>query len=324
MSRVRRTSLAALIAVAGLLTFAPGPASAARVKVTATASATSVVAGTPVTVRGTARRRVKVALQRRVAHTWTTVSTARTSATGRYALPFPTSWYLAHRLRVWDAKDKVASKPLTIRVRPSYAPRGSARSYRVMFRERWNPCHTITWAINPQGGIKNQVAVFSKAINDVSLATGFRFKFAGTTTAKAFAARDVRKANIVFDWQTPAENNDLAGSTFGVANHRTASRGRLRQVVGGDIALDVTHILNPDDYMNDPATIEEINDSETQRIAEHELAHTMGLDHVNDPMQTMNPSETESNWQFNAGDLAGLSRVGAINGCQGHDFFKRR
>lgn len=41
----------------------------------------------------------------------------------------------------------------------------------------------------------------------------------------------------------------------------------------------------------------------------HELANVVGLDHVDDPTQLMNPEGTNVT-EFAAGDLAGLARLG--------------
>jgi predicted Zn-dependent protease len=50
-----------------------------------------------------------------------------------------------------------------------------------------------------------------------------------------------------------------------------------------------------------------------QAIYLHELAHALGLGHVNDRSQLMNP--TVSVYRFGRGDLAGLARLGGYMGC---------
>ena len=45
-------------------------------------------------------------------------------------------------------------------------------------------------------------------------------------------------------------------------------------------------------------------------VIEHELGHVVGLDHVNDATQLMNPSETPTVTGYAAGDLSGLAILG--------------
>ena len=48
----------------------------------------------------------------------------------------------------------------------------------------------------------------------------------------------------------------------------------------------------------------------------HELAHAVGLDHVNDTTQLMNAFASASGpTTYGAGDLTGLWQVGAAAGC---------
>ena len=47
----------------------------------------------------------------------------------------------------------------------------------------------------------------------------------------------------------------------------------------------------------------------------HELAHAVGLGHVDDPTQVMYYRTTNSESQFGAGDRAGLVALGRASGC---------
>ncbi|MDN4646201.1 matrixin family metalloprotease [Arthrobacter sp. PsM3] len=65
--------------------------------------------------------------------------------------------------------------------------------------------------------------------------------------------------------------------------------------------------------------------AQAQGVIEHELGHVVGLDHVQDPTQLMNPSNTAGVTTYQAGDLNGLAilgqgacRHGDLTGERGH------
>lgn len=47
----------------------------------------------------------------------------------------------------------------------------------------------------------------------------------------------------------------------------------------------------------------------------HEILHALGLGHADEKVQLMHGTATRDNLRFGAGDLAGMSRVGAEAGC---------
>ncbi|NTW39929.1 MAG: matrixin family metalloprotease, partial [Cellulomonadaceae bacterium] len=51
--------------------------------------------------------------------------------------------------------------------------------------------------------------------------------------------------------------------------------------------------------------------AEARAIVVHELAHVLGLDHVQDPGELMNPT-TSTRTDLGPGDLAGLALVGQV------------
>ena len=298
-------------------------ATAAPATVTAAVSASSAVPGDAVTVSGKARPGDPLVLERLVAGRWTTVAPGRAGADGAYTIPVPTSWYFTHRLRVRDARAKATSRTVTVVVHPDYAPTGSRKAYAFLTRQhlRWNPCQTITWGVNATGGIKDQDRWLKAAVQQVSLATGIRFRFAGHTTARSFDKKlrspaSIRRMHILFDWQTAQENKILRGSVIGFAASRAAQlRGHQAQYVTADIALDSDEAMDPEDFLAPAEEIDDANGYKFQLVAMHELGHALGLDHVRDPHQLMYPSNTDFNGRLNAGDLAGLAKVGAGLGC---------
>ncbi|WP_010146660.1 matrixin family metalloprotease [Serinicoccus profundi] len=53
-------------------------------------------------------------------------------------------------------------------------------------------------------------------------------------------------------------------------------------------------------------------EAETSVVLDHELAHVMGLDHVDDPDELMSAVNT-GQAGFGPGDLQGLAQLGAID-----------
>lgn len=53
--------------------------------------------------------------------------------------------------------------------------------------------------------------------------------------------------------------------------------------------------------------------AEVRAVIEHELGHLVGLDHVADPTQLMNPDRVRGQVPFGAGDLTGLALLGRGN-----------
>jgi predicted Zn-dependent protease len=304
--------VAVSLILASTLGIAP-QASARTVAVTARPSTTSATPGLPVTVQGRATASTRVTLQRKVAGTWKQVTSTTTRSNGSYTLTVPTNWYLAHRLRVRDTKTTRVSTEFTVNVHPAYTPAGSSASWARLYRNnaRWNPCKPITWRVNTAGGIPRQVADLTSAFHEVSLATGFTFRYLGPSTKQVGQSRAASYANILIDWQTPTQNKALAADTVGMAYNRYMRlKNRNYEFVGADIVLDSTEIALAEDYDGLP---DDWNDVFFTPVATHEIIHAMGLAHVNDPNQIMHPNATTS--RLGAGDLAGLRTLGAKNGC---------
>lgn len=174
------------------------------------------------------------------------------------------------------------------------------------------PIHYVTRAANaPAGGAQ----LIKDAVTAVSRATGLVFIDDGATT-EAPAAKHVsyqparygdRWAPVLIAWETNVEeprftNPEYGSTVLGLGGSEAVSVGSIPfTYVSGQLEL------------NGPALARMINRDGTaaaRGVIEHELGHVVGLDHVNDATQLMNPSETPTVTTFAAGDLSGLAILG--------------
>lgn len=322
---------------------AAGQATKRAAAPTATPSVTTAVAGAPVTVTGTASSGATVKLQRMHAQRWQTVAT--TAATGgSYTVTFPTDWYANQQVRVLETRTKQTSPVFKVRVTPDYVPGGSAGSWTHVSaaqKWRWNPCEPITYRINPAGGYGGQEADIHAAFAQVARATGFTFRYLGTTT-KSKAGSSRKREDILLGWKSEEEYPRLKGNVMGVAmpwNSLPRYKG-YSEIWRATIYLDESEVETVESmewgYEGtwDQAAVDEFNAGNFKTIILHEVVHAIGLGHVDDRSQVMNPY-TWAEWDdsgnviqspdmLQAGDLAGLASVGARNGCFPKPWFPSR
>lgn len=185
---------------------------------------------------------------------------------------------------------------------------------------RWNPCDTITYAVNAKGASSPVRPDLSEALRRVTRATGIRFTSAGISRETFFHAYRrmryegvVRDAELIMIWvdhegysailrrlQDPRPSIAFAKTMAGLYANQD-------QYFGGIIVVDAdataTHGFGYR-YAHGSVLL-------------HELGHIMGLDHVRDPDQLMY-SGRHPNFSvrtYGPGDLEGLRRLGMDAGC---------
>ena len=89
---------------------------------------------------------------------------------------------------------------------------------------------------------------------------------------------------------------------LGLGGSQSVSDGKQSVYVTGAISLDGPELAEILTLPNGEADV--------RGIIEHELGHLVGLDHVNDRTQLMNPSTDGSVTTYAAGDLTGLNQLG--------------
>ena len=97
-----------------------------------------------------------------------------------------------------------------------------------------------------------------------------------------------------------------------MARYYSYGRSRTKQEIYiADVALDRTDIDNLAKSMVPDAN----GRAWWGQLFTHQLGHTVGLDHVGPDNQMMNAFVSDKNPRLGNGDLAGMSKKGARNGC---------
>jgi hypothetical protein len=175
----------------------------------------------------------------------------------------------------------------------------------------YDPCRPVHYVVRPDGAPADGAALLAEAIARVSDATGLVFVADGPTAEAPTPERPVfqpdvygdRWAPVLVVWATEAESPDLAGDILGQAGSAVVGLDDgPRVLVTGQVELDAAQLA---ELLARPDGREIV-----RGVLQHELAHLVGLDHVDDPSQLMYPETTPGVTDFSAGDLTGLAVLG--------------
>lgn len=179
---------------------------------------------------------------------------------------------------------------------------------------RWDPCTPIRYVVNPASAPNRGREDLTEALRRLSAASGLQFVDDGRTDEPPSATRAAyqperygqRWAPLLVAWSTPAATDvGIGGGTKGVALTVAAPGDDGPSILSAQVVLDADRRLASG--FGPGATEGE--------VLLHELAHAVGLGHVDDPTQVMYSATTSSESEFGAGDRAGLAAVGAAAGC---------
>jgi hypothetical protein len=174
----------------------------------------------------------------------------------------------------------------------------------------YSPCRPIHYVVRPDGAPAGGAELLRAAVAQVSAATGLQFVDDGTTQEAPSADREAyqpdvygrRWAPVLVAWSTGSQTPELAGDVAGIAGSASLTRAGRTVYVTGSVTLDSEDI---GELAAAPATR-----TTALGIVTHELAHLVGLDHVDDPTQLMYPSTSVTRSGLGAGDLTGLAALG--------------
>ncbi|WP_369257418.1 matrixin family metalloprotease [Geodermatophilus amargosae] len=173
----------------------------------------------------------------------------------------------------------------------------------------YDPCRPVHWVMRPDGAPPGATALVAEALSRLSVASGLRFVFDGTTDESWSQDRAAfqpdrygdRWAPVLVTWATADEVPDLEGTVAGLGGSQAAAAAGSWVYVTGTVTIDAA-------WADGPARSVE-GRAEVRGVLMHEFGHVLGLDHVEDPAELMHP-EYRGQEGLGPGDLAGLAELG--------------
>ena len=196
---------------------------------------------------------------------------------------------------------------------------------------RWNPCsgaigHRVNLTHAPRGVLRD----VGRAAARIRAATGLRLVYQGTTRitpGRSWQSAFPADTRVVIAWDLPSRNHLLgsafpsgsgittvgAGGSLWAPGYRDRAGRPALEITQGFVILSSTARLAAG-FGRGPAY--GLQGTRGQLLM-HELGHAVGLDHprLADRTEIMSPVLSRKPARWGAGDLVGLRRVGASNGC---------
>jgi hypothetical protein len=175
---------------------------------------------------------------------------------------------------------------------------------------RYNPCRTIHVVMSTEAAPPGAEGYVRAGLGRLSAATGLQFAYDGLTDEPARDGRPAmdesrygnRWSPVLVAWTTPARAPRLEGAVAGIGGSTAyAGPGGAPVYVSGEVQLDGPQA---DGILREPGGAAAV-----EAVVLHELAHVVGLGHVDDPRQLMAPTNT-GQLDFGPGDLRGLAILG--------------
>jgi hypothetical protein len=174
----------------------------------------------------------------------------------------------------------------------------------------YDPCRPVHYVVRPDFAPPGTDQLIQEAVSAISAASGLQFVYDGPTAEAPTKDREAYQpdrygkkwAPILIAWSTPEEAPELAGKIAGTGGSTSIQApGEPYVYVTGQVQLDGPGLTGTLALPNGPALV--------RAVIMHELAHVVGLDHVNDPTQLMY-EENNGQLDFGDGDRAGLALLG--------------
>ena len=175
----------------------------------------------------------------------------------------------------------------------------------------YDPCRPIAVVVNNRTMPAGAETLVAEALRLVRGATGLTLSIEGPTTEKPSTRRPPfqperygdRWAPVLIAWSDPGESPELAGGVGGYGGSVRTQSAEREVFVSGAISLDGPQLADILDGQDGHAR--------ARAVVLHELGHVVGLAHVQDEGEIMNPTGGDVT-SYQAGDRSGLAQLGAL------------
>lgn len=181
----------------------------------------------------------------------------------------------------------------------------------------YDPCRPVRYVVRPDGMPAEGQQLVEEAAAIVGAAAGLVLEYAGTTDESPAVERVLIQperygqvwAPVLVAWADEDAMPELAGGVVGVGGSAAVpgADGQGQWLAAGRVVLDAPDLGA---LLGSPGGHER-----ARALVAHELAHVLGLDHVNDPGELMYPVNA-TRTDLGPGDRAGLALLGQV-GCEG-------
>jgi hypothetical protein len=199
---------------------------------------------------------------------------------------------------------------------------GPDRGYEFTFTQdggsspvTYDPCRPVHYRTSDRTAFPGADRIVRSAVEEIAAATGLQFVDDGPTDEAPSADRRFFQperygdhwAPVLIAWSDEAETPGLAGAVAGLGGSAYVEATRADGQPSGKVFVSGSATLDGPDLRR----IERIEgEAEVRAVVLHELAHVVGLDHVNDRHQLMYPEVVAGVDDFGRGDRHGLAHLG--------------
>lgn len=172
---------------------------------------------------------------------------------------------------------------------------------------RWSTCEPIRYVVRSDNAPEGASALLEESIARISEVTGLEFSDEGETSEAPSTDRELYQpdrygdqwAPVLISYSSPDEYEPLSGQAAGYGGAALVQPGSgTPRYVSGTAVFDIEQL-------------EQFGEEGTRAVMLHELAHVVGLGHVDDRSQLMNPVQyAREVTTLQDGDIAGLEALG--------------